>query len=199
MFRDFLHDQGPRHGARIVGRAHHRRDLRRKNLGGEPGRGRSGISLYAALGLLTRPPTVMADPNFCARTLLRSRSAQLRSRLNGCRSSAKSPPCSRFAQVRHSSGRTRATLVRTVRSAVAPFVQRIWSAQWRIPAGEHRVQPILPHPSANLVLGRGTADILGVVTRAAIQPLEGVGSAFGAKLQPGALRAFRVEAAVPDS
>jgi AraC-like DNA-binding protein len=78
-------------------------------------------------------------------------------------------------------------------AALAPFVQRIWSAQWRIPAGEHRVQPILPHPSANLVLGRGTADILGVVTRAAIQPLEGVGSAFGAKLQPGALRAFGVE------
>jgi hypothetical protein len=77
-------------------------------------------------------------------------------------------------------------------AALAPFVQRIWSAQWRIPAGEHRVQPILPHPSANLVLGRGTADILGVVTRAAIQPLEGVGSAFGAKLQPGALRAFGV-------
>jgi AraC-like DNA-binding protein len=72
-------------------------------------------------------------------------------------------------------------------AALAPFVQRIWSAQWRIPAGEHRVQPILPHPSANLVLGRGTADILGVVTRAAIQRLE------GAKLQPGALRAFGVE------
>ena len=78
-------------------------------------------------------------------------------------------------------------------AALAPFVQRIWSAQWRIPAGEHRVQPILPYPSANLVLGRGTADILGVVTRAAIQRLEGVGSAFGAKLQPGALRAFGVE------
>jgi hypothetical protein len=66
-----------------------------------------------------------------------------------------------------------------------PFVQRIWSAQWRIPSGEHRVQPILPYPSAN--------DILGVVTHAAIQRLEGVGSAFGAKLQPGALRAFGVE------
>jgi hypothetical protein len=78
-------------------------------------------------------------------------------------------------------------------AALAPFVQRIWSAQWRIPAGEHRVQPILPCPSANLVLGRGTADILGVVTRAAIQRLEGVGSAFGAKLQPGALWAFGVE------
>jgi AraC-like DNA-binding protein len=78
-------------------------------------------------------------------------------------------------------------------AALAPFVQRIWSAQWRIPAGEHRLQPILPYPCANLVLGRSTADILGVVTHAAIQRLEGVDSAFGAKLQPGALRAFGVE------
>jgi AraC-like DNA-binding protein len=76
-------------------------------------------------------------------------------------------------------------------AALAPFVQRIWSAHWRIPAGEHRLQPILPYPSANLVLGRGTADILGVVTRAAIQRLEGVGSAFGVKLS--AVRAFGVE------
>jgi AraC-like DNA-binding protein len=78
-------------------------------------------------------------------------------------------------------------------AALAPFVQRIWSAQWRIPAGEQRLQPILPYPSANLVLGQATAEILGVVTQAAIQRLEGAGSAFGAKLQPGALRAFGVE------
>jgi AraC-like DNA-binding protein len=34
---------------------------------------------------------------------------------------------------------------------------------------------------------------LGLLPAAAIQRLEGVGSAFGAKLQPGALRAFGVE------
>jgi AraC-like DNA-binding protein len=77
--------------------------------------------------------------------------------------------------------------------SLAPFVQRIWSAQWRIPDGEHRLQPILPHPSANLVLGRCTAEVIGVITRATIRRLEGVDSAFGAKLQPGALRAFGVE------
>jgi AraC-like DNA-binding protein len=77
--------------------------------------------------------------------------------------------------------------------ALAPFVQRIWSAQWCIPSAEYRQQRILPYPSANLVLARTTGDILGVVTRAAVQRLEGVGSAFGAKLQPGALRAFGIE------
>ena len=74
-----------------------------------------------------------------------------------------------------------------------PFVQRIWSAHWNIPAGENRTQPILPYPCANFVVAGGQALVVGVVTRAANQRLEGVGCAFGAKLQPGALRAFGVE------
>ena len=74
-----------------------------------------------------------------------------------------------------------------------PFVQRIWSAEWKIPAAENRTQPILPYPSANIVIAGGQAMVIGVVTRAAVQRLEGAGHAFGAKLQPGALRAFGVE------
>ncbi len=78
-------------------------------------------------------------------------------------------------------------------AALIPYVQRIWSAQWNIPAGEFRTQPILPYPCANFVVSGGSAIVVGVATRAAIQRLEGAGSAFGAKLRPGALRAFGVE------
>lgn len=82
-----------------------------------------------------------------------------------------------------------------------PFVQRIWSAEWTIPPGERRSQPILPYPSVNIVITEGKALVIGVATRAAVQRLEGTGRAFGAKLQPGALRAFGVErpAALRDS
>jgi AraC-like DNA-binding protein len=76
---------------------------------------------------------------------------------------------------------------------LAPFVQRLWSSQWNIPKGEYRTQPVLPHPSANLVVMGGSAAIVGVITRSAVQRLEGQGQAFGAKLQPGALRAFGVQ------
>jgi AraC-like DNA-binding protein len=76
--------------------------------------------------------------------------------------------------------------------ALAPFVQHFWSAQWNVPVGERRTQPILPFPCANLVVMGGRAAIIGVVTRAAIQQLEGIGSALGAKLTPGALRAFGI-------
>src|ERR1700722_11162158 len=76
--------------------------------------------------------------------------------------------------------------------ALAPFVQHFWSAQWNVPAGERRTQPILPFPCANLVVMGGRAAIIGVVTRAAIQQLEGIGSALGAELTPGALRAFGI-------
>ena len=77
--------------------------------------------------------------------------------------------------------------------ALAPFVQQFWSAQWAIAAGERRLQPILPFPCANLVVSGGCATLIGVMTRATVQQLEGVGCAFGAKLQPGALRAFGME------
>jgi len=77
--------------------------------------------------------------------------------------------------------------------ALAPYVQRIWSAQWNVPVGEFRIQPILPYPCANLVVSGGRATLFGVATRAALQRLEGSGSAFGAKLRPGALRALGVE------
>lgn len=76
---------------------------------------------------------------------------------------------------------------------LAPYVQRIWFAQWSISNGQRRQQAVLPHPSANLVFGTSDASILGVVTTAATQYLEGDGVACGAKLQPGALKAFGIE------
>jgi AraC-like DNA-binding protein len=76
---------------------------------------------------------------------------------------------------------------------LATFIQRIWSAQWKIASGEYRSQPVLPHPSANLVVANGDVTMIGVITKAAVQRLEGHGYACGAKLQPGALRAFGVE------
>jgi AraC-like DNA-binding protein len=76
--------------------------------------------------------------------------------------------------------------------SLAPFVQRFWSAHWNVPAGERRVQPILPYPCANLIVAGGEVTITGVLTRATEQRLEGAGHAYGAKLSPGALRAFRV-------
>lgn len=43
----------------------------------------------------------------------------------------------------------------TPTEALAPFVQRFWSAQWNVPAGERRTQPILPYPCANVVVMGG--------------------------------------------
>lgn len=77
--------------------------------------------------------------------------------------------------------------------ALAPFVQRLWSAEWSIPAGERRLQGLLPHPSANIVFAGGHATVIGVMTQSVVQALEGNGMALGAKLRPGALRAFGVE------
>jgi len=72
------------------------------------------------------------------------------------------------------------------------FIQRLWFARWWIPVREHRIQVVLPHPSANFVLTEESTSVFGVMTRSAVQRLEGNGMAFGAKLQPGALRAFGV-------
>jgi len=49
---------------------------------------------------------------------------------------------------------------------LVPFVQRIWSAEWKIPPGESRTQPILPYPSANFAIAGGQAMVIGVVTPA---------------------------------
>ena len=48
VFDTFYHDQEAGHRARTVDRAHHRRDLRGEDLGGEQGGMRGGISLHAA-------------------------------------------------------------------------------------------------------------------------------------------------------
>ena len=120
------------------------------------------------------------------------RSAQLRSRLNGCRSSAKSPPLFEVC--------SSPTFVRT--NACYAGSNR---PQRSRPSFTHLVGPMahpgrgtsgtadLPHPSANLVLGREPRTFLGLLPPRQFSRLKESGSAFGAKLQPRALRAFGVE------
>ena len=52
--RNVLYDQAAGHRAWIVDRAHNHRNLRRQDLGGEPSRGRRGVSLHPAVGQDTR-------------------------------------------------------------------------------------------------------------------------------------------------
>jgi Domain of unknown function (DUF6597) len=75
---------------------------------------------------------------------------------------------------------------------LSPLVQRLWFARWEIPSGEHRMQVLLPHPSANFVFTEESTSVIGVMTPSAVHRLDGSGMAFGAKLHPGSLREFGV-------
>jgi hypothetical protein len=44
---------------------------------------------------------------------------------------------------------------------LAPFVEHYWSVRWDLAAPE--VAETLPHPSVHLVLGDGTAEVVGVM------------------------------------
>lgn len=84
--------------------------------------------------------------------------------------------------------------------ALAPWVEYHWTLQWDLPPATTFPSAVVPHPSCNLTVERGTgrrreaADeavlVTGVVTRRFDVEVHGRGWVHGVKLRPGALTAL---------
>lgn len=68
---------------------------------------------------------------------------------------------------------------------LAPFVDYLWSAQWDLRGCSPIQEESLPHPCVHLVIERGRSGVFGVMRGRFTRVLEGLGSAFGVKFQPG--------------
>jgi AraC-like DNA-binding protein len=93
------------------------------------------------------------------------------------------------------------TLERTDTSpALEPWVEYHWTLRWDLPAGREFVSAVVPHPSCNVSVERGTARrpeasgeevlVTGVTTRRFDVTVHGRGWVHGVKLRPGALTAL---------
>jgi AraC-like DNA-binding protein len=69
-------------------------------------------------------------------------------------------------------------------------VERHWTVEWDLPAGELAESELLPHPCVNVVLDRGQLMICGVGREVFRYPLQGRGRVYGVKLRPAAFRPF---------
>jgi AraC-like DNA-binding protein len=85
-------------------------------------------------------------------------------------------------------------------SALAPWVEYHWTLHWDLPAGTTFPSAVVPHPSCNVTVERGTARrpeaagqevlVTGVTTRRFDLDVHGRGWVHGVKLRPGALTAL---------
>ena len=92
------------------------------------------------------------------------------------------------------------TLERTDTSpALAPWVEYHWTLAWDLPPGTSYPSAIVPHPSCNVSVERGTARpeasgeevlVTGVTTQRFDVTVHGRGWVHGVKLRPGALTAL---------
>lgn len=84
--------------------------------------------------------------------------------------------------------------------AAAPWVERVWSVTWDLPAGVEHVNSIVPHPSVSLTVERGEVDrdgapgpgvwVTGVTTRRFDAVCRGRGGVVGVKFHPGGFTAL---------
>ncbi len=74
--------------------------------------------------------------------------------------------------------------------ALAPYVDRLWCVSWDLEDGEVFDQPILAHPTVNVVIEPERAAVYGVPTRLGRQRLTGHGWAVAAMFKPGGARPF---------
>lgn len=93
------------------------------------------------------------------------------------------------------------TLERTdTAPALAPWVEYHWSLRWDLRPGTTFRSAVVPHPSCNVTIERGTARrsetageevlVTGVTTRRVDVDVHGRGWVHGVKLRPGALTAL---------
>lgn len=73
-------------------------------------------------------------------------------------------------------------------SELAEIVERYWIVRWAL-AAPH-AQETLPHPNVNVVVGAHQPGVHGPRRRRFVAELEGAGWVIGAKIKPGAFRAF---------
>jgi AraC-like DNA-binding protein len=75
-------------------------------------------------------------------------------------------------------------------AAVAKHVAWFWTVRWDRTGLEPHVQVTLPHPSPQIVIEHDGAWLYGPLLHRFERTLAGRGSALGARLRPGALRAI---------
>lgn len=75
-------------------------------------------------------------------------------------------------------------------TALAAYVDWFWLVRWDLPPGGEFVQPILAHPSFNLVIEPDAAALYGVPTVMSRHQLSGAGWALAVKFRPGGARVF---------
>jgi AraC-like DNA-binding protein len=73
-------------------------------------------------------------------------------------------------------------------SALAPFVEHLWTVEWDLPAPS--TSEVLAHPSVQLVIERDASRVGGVHTGLFTRRLEGRGRVLGVKFRPGGFRPF---------
>lgn len=83
---------------------------------------------------------------------------------------------------------------------LAPWVEYHWTLRWDLPPGSIFPSAVVPHPSCNITVERGTARrpeaageevlVTGVTTRRFDVDVHGRGWVHGVKLRPGALTAL---------
>lgn len=74
--------------------------------------------------------------------------------------------------------------------ALAPWVDRYWTASWSLPAGEEHVQEVLVHPAVNIVAEASGVSVVGVQRATWRQRLRGTGSASAVMFRPAGFRRF---------
>jgi AraC-like DNA-binding protein len=75
-------------------------------------------------------------------------------------------------------------------SDLAPYVSGAWSLRWQFGEDEAYVQHVLPDPCVQIVVERGGAHVMGVVTRLFSVTLTDARFVLGLKFRPGGFRPF---------
>ncbi len=74
------------------------------------------------------------------------------------------------------------------RAELAEIIERYWIVRWALE--EPHAQETLPHPNVNVVIGAHQPGVHGPQRRRFVANLAGTGWVVGAKIKPGAFRAF---------
>lgn len=73
---------------------------------------------------------------------------------------------------------------------LSPYIQHYWVVEWDLRGQEPYRQTVLSHPNVNLVFEPGLTRIYGIWEKTSTQILEGQGSVFAVKFNPGGFYPF---------
>ncbi|MEE9429155.1 MAG: helix-turn-helix domain-containing protein [Paracoccaceae bacterium] len=78
----------------------------------------------------------------------------------------------------------------------APWLDHLWLVEWNLPSGKTYTQATLPYPTCHIILDRQEkSGLFGCSTGRFDYTLMGTGTVIGARLHPGAFRAFHTTSA----